>query len=308
MNEIANFRDEVARGGRGMSGDREIREFMSAVGQRVRQARQRKGISRRVLSERSGVSQRYLAQLESGSGNISIALLYKVARALDHRVEWLVGEDDPWGSETVQMASLIRSADAEQRQRVMQILNPGPPSALRRQRLCLIGLRGAGKSTLGRLLGETLSVPFAELNRDIEEQSGMPVDEVMALYGQEGYRKLERQALERIVATTDEVVLAAAGGIVSEPETFGFLLRNFHTIWLKASPAEHMGRVRAQGDERPMAGNPRAMEELVSILTSREALYAKADRCVDTSGKTVRESLRDLAAAAAGFGIGTSAR
>lgn len=303
MNEITNFRGEVVPDDRLTPHAGDIDAFVAAVGERVRKARQRKGIARRVLSELSGVSQRYLAQLESGSGNISIALLFKVANALDHRVEWLVGEDDPWGSETAQVAEFYRQATTEQRQRVMQILDPGRPAQMRRQRICLIGLRGAGKSTLGRLLGKELSTPFVELNRDIEEQSGMPVDEVMALYGQEGYRRLERQALERIVATSDSVVLAVAGGIVSEPETYGFLLRNFHTIWLRATPDEHMNRVRAQGDERPMAGNPKAMDELKSILTSREALYAKAEGIVNTSGKTLEQSLEELKEAVGKLGI-----
>ena len=303
MNEITNFRGEIIRDGALEPNSRDVDTFVAAVGERVRKARQRKGIARRVLSELSGVSQRYLAQLENGGGNISIALLFKVANALDHRVEWLVGEDDPWGSETAQFAELYRSATTDQRQRIIQILDPGRPAQMRRQRICLIGLRGAGKSSLGRLLGKELSMPFAELNRDIEEQSGMPVDEVMALYGLEGYRRLERQALERIVETSDSIVLAVAGGIVSEPETYGFLLRNFHTIWLRAAPEEHMNRVRAQGDERPMAGNPKAMEELKSILTSREVLYAKAEITVNTSGKTLEESLHDLSSAVSDHGI-----
>lgn len=303
MNEITNFRGEVIPDDQLSPNSGDIDAFVAAVGERVRKARQRKGIARRVLSDLSGVSQRYLAQLENGGGNISIALLFKVANALGHRVEWLVGAEDPWDSEVSRMTEFYRQATADQRQRVMQILDPGRPAQLRRQRICLIGLRGAGKSTLGRLLGNELSIPFVELNHDIGEQSGMPVDEVMALYGQEGYRRLERQALERIVATTDCVVLAVAGGIVSEPETYGFLLHNFHTIWLKATPEEHMNRVRAQGDERPMAGNPKAMDELKSILTSREVLYAKAEGIVNTSGKTLEESLRDLVGEVGKLGI-----
>ncbi len=292
MNEITNFRGEVV-GGSGAEAS-EADAFVAHVGERVRKARERKGITRKTLSELSHVSQRYLAQLEAGEGNISIALLHRVAAALDHRVEWLVSRDDPWASEAAQLASLYSSATASQRQRVMQILNPGRPTQLRRQRICLIGLRGAGKSTLGRMLSESLDIPFMELNVDIEEQSGMPVNEVMALYGQEGYRRLERQALERIVERTDCVVLAVAGGIVAEPETFNFLLRHFHTIWLKATPDEHMQRVRAQGDERPMAGNPKAMEELNSILESREALYRRAEAIVNTTGKSLAESKAEL--------------
>ena len=292
MNEITNFRGDVVEG-EGRSGD--VDAFIATVGERVRKVRQRKGMARRVLSELSGVSQRYLAQLENGDGNISIGLLHRVAEALDHRIEWLVGAEDPWGSET---RTLRPSSSAPHRRRsrrqVMEILVAAEPARLRRQRIGLIGLRGAGKSTLGRRLGAALSLPFVELNRDIEEQSGMPVTDVMALYGQEGYRRLERQALERVVATTDQVVLAVAGGIVSEPATFAFLLRHFHTIWLKAPPETHMRRVAEQGDERPMAGNPKAMDELKSILTSREALYAQAEAVVDTDGRTPEESERDL--------------
>ena len=302
MNEITNLRGEVVGDVEdALSGSAEA--FMAQVGERVREARQRKGMARRVLSELSGVSQRYLAQLESGAGNISIALLHRVANALDHRVEWLVGEEDPWGSEAARIAELFRTADSEQRQRVLQILDPGRPAQLRRQRVCLIGLRGAGKSTLGAMIGRETGLAFMELNHEIEEQSGMPVNEVMALYGQEGYRRLERQALERVVATTDSVVLAVGGGIVSEPETFGYLLRNFHTVWLKASPEEHMERVRRQGDERPMAGNPKAMEELRTILTSREALYARAEMTIDTSGRTREETAAGIIAALTRVGI-----
>lgn len=292
MNEVTNFRGDVLGGAEPELSEGEA--FVALVGDRVRKARERKGITRKTLSELSRVSQRYLAQLEAGEGNISIALLHRVAGALDHHIEWLVSQEDPWASEAAQVASLYRSATASQRERVMHILSPDRPTQLRRQRICLIGLRGAGKSTLGRMLSDSLRIPFMELNRDIEEQSGMPVSEVMALYGQEGYRRLERQALERIVARTDCVVLAVAGGIVAEPETYNFLLRHFHTIWLKASPDEHMKRVRAQGDERPMAGNPKAMEELNVILKSREVLYGRAEAVVNTTGKPLPESRAEL--------------
>jgi XRE family transcriptional regulator, aerobic/anaerobic benzoate catabolism transcriptional regulator len=264
------------------------------VGRRVRRARERKGISRRELSERSGVSQRYLAQLEMGAGNISIARLLEVAQALDHRIEWLVGADDPWTSEAVRLADLFRRADDATRRTVLQLLSPGAPAERRANRVCLLGLRGAGKTTLGAQLAHAIDAPFVELNREIELLSGIPVEEVMALYGQEGYRRLEHQALDRVIATQHRVVLAVAGGIVAEPETYALLLDRFHTIWLRASPEEHMSRVRAQGDERPMAGNPRAMDELRSILTSREALYARADAVLDTSGSRPEDSLRGL--------------
>ena len=293
MNEIINFRGESPATG---ADDEAMTALILAVGQRVRRARERRGISRRVLSEKSGVSQRYLAQLEMGAGNISIGLLHKVATALDHRIEWLVGPEDPWTSEPMRVADLYRSATAETRQAVLRLLEPEAPERLRANRICLIGLRGAGKSTLGQRAGTMLGVPFLELNREIEEQSGMPVEDVMALYGQEGYRRLEHQALSRTIAAHDVLILAVAGGIVAEPETFALLLRRFHTIWLRASPEEHMARVRAQGDERPMAGNPKAMEELRSILTSREALYARADAVLDTTGLAREAAVTRLAA------------
>jgi XRE family transcriptional regulator, aerobic/anaerobic benzoate catabolism transcriptional regulator len=288
MSEIATFggrvtsiRDDNARAD----------HLLASVGERVRSARARMGLSRRVLAERSGVSQRYLAQLESGQGNISIGLLLRVADALDFRIEWLVAEDDPWTSDAVMISSLLRSATRAQRERVLEILDPENPGLRRASRIAFIGLRGAGKSTLGRQAAAQLGLPFKELNEDIAEASGMPAGEVMALYGPEGYRHLERQSLERIVATYDRLVLAVAGGIVSQPDTYNYLLRNFHTIWLKAEPEEHMARVRGQGDERPMAGNPDAMAELRNILTSREALYARAEAHINTSKITLEKCL-----------------
>jgi XRE family aerobic/anaerobic benzoate catabolism transcriptional regulator len=294
MSEITNFRGEATEPSAVDPVEAEVAKLMARVGERVRKARERKGIPRRVLSEQSGVSPRYLAQLEAGEGNISIGLLQRVAIALDHRIEWLIGEDDPWNSDALRVADMFRSATAQTQASVLRILSPEPAESLRANRICLIGLRGAGKSTLGALVGQALGLPFVELNSEIEEQSGMPVDELLALYGQEGYRKLEAQAIERIISTYESMVLAVAGGIVAEPETYATLLNTFHTIWLKTSPEEHMARVRAQGDERPMAGNPEAMEQLKSILTSREALYGKAQANLDTSGRSPETSLAEL--------------
>jgi XRE family aerobic/anaerobic benzoate catabolism transcriptional regulator len=294
MSEITNFRGETSQEADADPLELSVSRLISRVGERVRKARERKGIPRRVLSEQSGVSPRYLAQLEAGEGNISIGLLQRVAIALDHRIEWLTGEDDPWNSDALRVADLFRTANADTQQAVLNLLSPEPEQSRRAQRICLVGLRGAGKSTLGRRAGEALGLPFVELNTEIEEQSGMPVDEVMALYGQEGYRKLEAQAIDRVIATHESMILAVAGGIVGEPETYTTLLSHFHTIWLQASPDEHMSRVRAQGDERPMSGNPEAMEQLRSILRSREALYAQAGSSLNTSGKDVDTSLNAL--------------
>ncbi len=276
------------------SADHAVADVMARVGDRVRRAREGKGLPRRVLSDISGVSLRYLAQLEAGEGNISIGLLQRVSMALDHRIEWFLAEDDPWSSEALQVADLFRAASDDVRASVIKTLSPEPSQVMRASRLCLIGLRGAGKSTLGRLVGTALGLPFVELNQEIEMQSGMSVDEVIALYGPEGYRKLEGQALARVIANYDKMILAVAGGIVAEPDTYTSLLAHFHTIWVKTSPDEHMARVRAQGDERPMAGNPEAMDQLRSILTSREADYKRAQAVLDTSKKGVDRSVAEL--------------
>jgi XRE family aerobic/anaerobic benzoate catabolism transcriptional regulator len=294
MAEITNFRGETSPEPAESLIDSSVRALIVRVGDRVRKARERKGIPRRVLSERSGVSPRYLAQLEAGEGNISIGLLQRIAVALDHRIEWLVGEDDPYSSDALRVSEMFRAANARTQKQVLEALVPEFEGRSRDNRICLVGLRGAGKSTLGALAGDALGVPFVELNREIEDQSGMPVAEVMALYGPEGYRKLESQAIRRIIATHDSVILAVAGGIVADPETYNTLLGSFHTIWLKADPEAHMARVRAQGDERPMAGNPEAMEQLRSILTSREALYERAQAQLDTSNATPDVSLHQL--------------
>lgn len=279
--------------GSGPNPDKAIADLQALVASRVRKARVHKGIPRRMLSEASGVSQRYLAQLESGKGNISISLLLRVAIALDRRIEWLLGEDDPWEAEVLHAAKLFQSADRTARDAALHALNPENRD-MRDNRICLVGLRGAGKSTLGAMAARALNIPFLELNTEIEDMSGMPVAEIIALYGQEGYRRLEDEALQRMTAGYDRLLMAAAGGIVAEPETFKRLLTHYNTIWLRASPQEHMERVRAQGDERPMVGNPEAMDQLKQILQSREVLYARAQAQLDTSGITLEASLQEL--------------
>jgi XRE family aerobic/anaerobic benzoate catabolism transcriptional regulator len=277
-----------------LGGGNEVSTLMTLVGERVRKAREQKGMVRRVLSETSGVSPRYLAQLESGKGNISIGLLKRVSIALDRPIAWFVREDDPKTGEAMRVADQFSAADSTTQTRVQQILNLVPMDRRRSKRICLIGLRGAGKSTLGKAAGAFLKMPFVELNKEIERQAGMPIAEIMALYGQEGYRKLESDAVDQIESSHEKMILAVAGGIVAEPKTYRNLLRRFHTIWIKASPQEHMDRVRAQGDERPMAGNPEAMAQLLSILTSREALYCQAEAVLDTSGTTPDVALDEL--------------
>ncbi len=272
----------------------DVTDLMARVGARVRHAREAKAIPRRVLSEMSGVSSRYLAQLEAGEGNISLSVLTRVAAALGLRLEEVLGEQADERPVAGRVQVLFDAASPETQTEILRLLQHG--QAARAQRICLVGLRGAGKSTLGLRLGQALGLPFVELNREIEGAAGMPVDEIMALYGQEGYRKLEADALTQVIARHDRLVLAVAGGLVAEHATYEQLLARCHTVWLKARPEEHMARVRAQGDERPMAGNPEAMAQLRSILRSRERLYERAHAQLDTSGVAVTDSVRALQA------------
>ena len=269
-------------------------DLIRRLAARIREARKARGLPRRVLSEMSGVSPRYLAQLEAGEGNISVILLQRVAVALDLKIETLLSETAPFDRDVERVAYLFSKANPDIQQQVRSLLTKQSPTVLRSGRICLIGLRGAGKSTLGRLAGEALNLPFVELNKEIEAASDMPVAEVMALYGQEGYRELEAQALERVSATHDKMILAVAGGIVAEQTTYATLLQRFHTIWVYTSPSEYMQRVRAQGDVRPMEGNPAAMTQLKNLLDTRTPLYERADAQINTSNRPVKASLKDL--------------
>lgn len=279
----------------------QLSSFMVDVGARVLATRRQLKMSRRILSERSGVSQRTIVLLETGAGNISISLLFKVARVLGRPVEWFIITSEVEQQTTMNLMQHFEQATPLQQRQVLNILGASDKKTLKRQRFCLIGLRGAGKSTLGAALSKSLGSPFVETNTEIESISGLSVQELINLYGQEGYRRLEKQALEKAVTEYDSVVLAAAGGVVSDQETYSYLLKYFHTIWLRARPEEHMQRVREQGDERPMAGNPAAMRELKSILTSRESMYAAAELTLDTSSKTVSACSKELLSMAKSF-------
>ena len=272
-------------------------KFLAMLGKRVRWARAKRTLSRQALSEMSGISLRYLAQLESGKGNVSVSLLLKIANALDIDLSDLVAADERSDSSSAGLYHMFNQATPVQRQMALEALRTVAPLDLRAGRIALIGLRGAGKSTLGRLAAAEMDLPFLELDQEIESASGMPVNEVFSLYGQDVYRRLERQALEKIAASHDSLILAVAGGIVTDLETYAYCLQNFRTIWLKAPPEEHMARVRKQGDERLMSGNPDAMNDLRRILKSRETQYSKAQAIVDTSGCDVVESLQFLLAA-----------
>ncbi len=271
-------------------------DFLSAIGARVREARARSGLSRKLLSERSGVSERYLALLEAGRGNLSVLLLRQVSAALNLTPDALLRDaaDEPAALAGVQQ--LLRRMTPQQLMRTRDLLlgELRQDASDRNQRIALIGLRGAGKTTLGRKLARALGRRFIELDREIEREAGTSLSEIFLLYGQPGYRRYERHCLEQLIAKQQPCVVATGGSIVSEPATYDLLLSACYTIWLKARPEEHMQRVIAQGDTRPMAGNAQAMDDLRRILQSRVALYGKADAIVDTAGKTVRESLAQL--------------
>lgn len=278
--------------------------FLEELGRRVRTMRGLRGMSRKVLAKVSGISERYIAQLESGKGNVSIVLLRRVSNAMAAHLEDLIPSSDPAPDWPV-IRELMRQATPSQIAQAKNILSGHGMSDAARQRqmpfagIALIGLRGAGKSTLGRMLAKQIGWGFVELNKEIEQENGLSVAEIIALYGQEGFRRMEQAALGKLLARKELIVLATGGGIVSEPLTFDLILSSFYTIWLKAEPEEHMARVRRQGDLRPMADDRSAMAELRTILLSREPLYARASTVVDTAGQSVDSAAARLLGAVA---------
>ena len=233
--------------------------YLSQLGNRVREWRATHGTTRKDLAAASGISERYLAQLESGAGNISILLLRKVARAMAVPVE-----------------SLVRESAADTRP------------------IALLGLRGAGKSTLGARLAEALRLPFVELDREVEREAGAKLGEVFSMYGQDAFRRFERRALERVLSSDSKVVIATGGSLVTDAGTYEMLLERCRCVWLKASPEEHMSRVIAQGDLRPFKGRNAALGEIEKLLADRNRLYARAELTLDTSGKSAKASLAEL--------------
>jgi XRE family aerobic/anaerobic benzoate catabolism transcriptional regulator len=281
------------------SGARPETEFLKMLGERVRQERSRHAMTRKELAKCAAVSERFLAQLETGHGNISIIRLRRIAHALGLGVERLAQERNGDAPEIVGMIALLEKLKPEERRRAQAMLLEkfgARSEEERRGRIALVGLRGAGKSTLGALLAERMGAPFIELDGRIEQESGSKLSVVFDLYGPAGFHRLEREALERVLETHERFVLATGGSIVNEPETFSRLRSACYTVWLRAKPEDHMQRVIAQGDRRPMAGSQWAMADLRKILVGREPLYEQADASVDTSGKTVRQAATELAA------------
>jgi XRE family aerobic/anaerobic benzoate catabolism transcriptional regulator len=269
--------------------------YLRRLGERVRTLRNQRGMTRKALAAHARVSERYLAQLEVGKGNCSIVLLRRIARAIGLPVTQLVHEGAEPPLDMVLLLQFLErlAPDMLVEARKLVIEHFSSPSEDRR-RIALIGLRGGGKSTLGRLLAERLDVPFVELDREIERRSGANLSEIFDMFGQETFRRAEREALDDVLRRHPHFVIATSGSIVTEPSTLELLLASCFTVWVRAEPEEHMKRVMAQGDMRPMANNVRAMEDLVSILKSREPLYAKAEAVVATTGKTPEQNLAEL--------------
>jgi len=240
--------------------------YLARLGDRVRAWRAGHAMTRKTLALASGVSERYLAQLESGQGNISVLLLRKLAHAMQVPVELLVREHG---------------------------------AAAKAERIALLGLRGAGTSTLGAKLAQMRAAPFIELDREVEQEAGAPLAEVFSMYGQEAFRRFERKALARVLKAHPRAVIAAGGSLVTDPDTYNLLLDHCTCIWLKATPEEHMTRVMAQGDLRPFRGRSAALEEIRRLLADRDRLYARADAALSTSGRSLKQSIAELKALAA---------
>ena len=258
-------------------------------------------MTRKILAHDSGVSERYLAQLESGQGNASVLLLQRIAAALNLSLTELLQQGPEQPAELTLIEQFLQRLPAQKLSAVRSQLmrDYGAAHADRMKRIALIGLRGAGKSTLGSRLAKELEVPFIELDREVEREAGTSLSEIFLLYGQAGYRRYERRCLENVVKNNERAVIATGGSIVSEPGTYDLLLSTCRTVWLKAQPEEHMARVVAQGDTRPMTGNREAMQDLHRILRGRNALYGRADVTIDTAHKSIEKSLQQLRKAVA---------
>lgn len=271
--------------------------FLAAIGGEVRRNRAKRGMTRRQLAQASETSERYLAQIESGTGNPSVSVLRAIAQALDLPASALLPET---GGRPAALGAIIDllaqvpenelpELGKEIETRVARLEN-----ADRGRRIALVGLRGAGKSTLGRMLAQHLGWPFIELDRVVEDEYGASIPDLIEMAGTATFRRHERGALESVIAAHEAAIITTAGGIVADPETYSLLLRRTHTVWIKARPEDHMSRVMAQGDFRPMAQNRGAMADLVAILEARRADYARAEAEVDTSGDAVEQSFAKL--------------
>ena len=283
--------------------------FLTALGERVRALRSRRGMTRKALASLADVSERHLANLEYGVGNASILVLQQVAQALQCSLAELIGDVTTANPEWLLLRELLSGRDEAALRRVRlaigELLGTGGAHS-RSSCIALIGLRGAGKSTLGNMLAEDLGFTFVELSREIEKFAGCSIAEIQGLYGQNAYRRYERRALEEAIQIYPEAVIATPGGLVSDAATFNLLLSHCTTVWLQAEPEDHMKRVIAQGDMRPMSASKEAMEDLRGILAGRAAFYGKAEFALNTSAQPLDATfarLRELMRGALGLPI-----
>ena len=279
----------------------ERHQALIALGERVRSLRARRGIARKSVAQAAKVSERHLANLELGTGNASFLILQQVAAALNCSMAELIGDETTQTPEWLLIRELLIGRDEDTLRRVRAAIvaslkggTSGKVVGASWPRIALVGLRGAGKSTLGQMLADDLGFPFIELSREIEKFAGCSISEIQGLYGMNAYRRYERRALEEALQIYPEVVIATPGGLVSDPATFNLLLDHCTTVWLQAKPEDHMQRVAAQGDLRPMAANPQAMSDLRQILAGRSAFYSKADLKLDTSAKSLPQTYETL--------------
>jgi XRE family transcriptional regulator, aerobic/anaerobic benzoate catabolism transcriptional regulator len=273
----------------------ETADYLQSLGDRVRAARARHGMTRKILATQSGVSERYLAQLETGRGNVSILVLRQIAAAMDLDILDLLSDTVITNLEARLLHQEFDRLSPEQQKEARYLLQQNFPSlnfAKRGTRISLVGLRGAGKSTLGPMLAEKLDFQFVELNKLVEKEFGADLGEIFSLAGQPSFRRIERRCLSRLIEDGQDYVIATGGSIVADEETYAMLLKGTHAIWVQTSPAEHMSRVVSQGDMRPMSGNNEAMVDLEQILIARSSLYEKAEGKLNTSKQSVDESLQ----------------
>ncbi len=279
--------------------------YLIGLGQRVGALRARRGMTRKALATAAQVSERHLANMEYGLGNASVLVLLQVAKALQCTLAELLGDVSTCSPDWLMIREMLEQCDAPTLHRVRiaigELLGTGGAAHERSTRVALVGLRGAGKSTLGQMLAEDLGYPFVELSREIEKLAGCSVAEIQALYGTNAYRRYERRALEESIQIYPEAVIATPGGLVSDPASFSLLLAHCSTLWLQADPADHLRRVTAQGDLRPMAASKEALQDLKNILDGRQSFYSKAQFAVNTSAQDLEATFELLRATVRGY-------
>ena len=283
--------------GRGSAAEAPDAVFVTGIGRMVRLSRAKRGMTRRQLAQESGASERYLAQIESGQGNPSVLILKSIAQALDVPIIELLPRANGRPAAMTHVLDVLARTPVAELPALAELIESHAArhvAADRARRIALVGLRGAGKSTLGRRLADELACPFIELDRLVEQDYGARIPDLIEIAGLATFRRYERACLERVIDEHDTAVIATAGGIVSDAETYALLLRRSHTVWVRASPDEHMKRVMEQGDFRPMAQNREAMADLVAILEARRPDYARAQAELDTSGDTIERSFGKL--------------